>query len=551
MSKQARRSEQSSTRRAATKRKASVTSKKKTSKSTKPKPSPHSPRLGVQARKSRLKEAETRITMAVLADNPRIDEEELIEQVDEALLKLVQTNPTVRRLWRAFAPTSRAPDRKGIDLYAEFAAAFKQPEMAQLRKLILEGVEPGQRAARELAFNVLLLMAKHPEARTLRHTRTRLLETPRAQLALGEFAPAPESSLYEHAHVLANWCHPAHALRANIAMLKRLAAEHHHDIGRVACVDGTDIEANVLQRSLNDEPELRELLYGRRLRKVRAQTYSGDDHHLRKFWAGYKLMGLTDLASGLPIVWHLFPANVGERGATLELLAALFELWPDCPLEYLIGDGLYSEEIDFLHALEFKWAVHPVVPLDSNIALAMRWSETKGVPSCEHGLMKRHAHDNYYSPQRRAKEGIARGQLVPDDARIIYHCVVETCPHQYVYTRDDGRLYPYLPYDCWEGAGGKRDKAWARRVALEHRRGSIESGWANLKHAQIGGSGATKFKVSSDNLQALVIDLYASMTTAIRKAHESGDYAETRDALDEAEGRDIDAEDDALGGFAA
>jgi hypothetical protein len=194
----------------------------------------------------------------------------------------------------------------------------------------------------------------------------------------------------------------------------------------------------------------------------------------------------------------------------------------DCPLEYVVGDGRYGRDRQYLHDLEFSWGVHPVFPLPSDISPAMPHAATRGVPACRHGLMKRRNHDGYINPDRRRELGIPRNRLVPDDARIRYVCPIgdPTCPKQTVYTRDDGRLYPY---------GLETDLYFARCQAQQLGRNSIEMRFAHLKGGGVANTGQARFKMRSDRATEWLISLNFLLATAKRLAHETGGYERALD----------------------
>ena len=69
---------------------------------------------------------------------------------------------------------------------------------------------------------------------------------------------------------------------------------------------------------------------------------------------------LVDQQTGLPLIWTIAPANVEEDKVLIRnLLPNLFRLWPDCPLEIIIGDGVLDNAW-VCGELEARWSIHPM-----------------------------------------------------------------------------------------------------------------------------------------------------------------------------------------------
>ncbi|MHB8642347.1 MAG: transposase [Gaiellaceae bacterium] len=77
-----------------------------------------------------------------------------------------------------------------------------------------------------------------------------------------------------------------------------------------------------------------------------------------EFVRGYRLVALVDFATGLPLVWVLWPGRIDEARALHHLLDRLYALWPDIGVEAIVADSAWDE----------RWAaelclVHYGVPL--------------------------------------------------------------------------------------------------------------------------------------------------------------------------------------------
>jgi len=302
------------------------------------------------------------------------------------------------------------------------------------------------------------------------------------------------------------------------------AAYPNGDIGRYACVDGTDIEAHCDQhQGLNDAEEA---LINRGT-DARYLEYEGQPYRRMKWWRGYKLIVVSDMKSTLPMVWTLVPANESEYRTVRGLLDLLFEHWSECPLEFLVSDREFDREEALAADLEFRYGVHPVFPLRENISAKLPWAATDGVPHCsQHGEMKLKDRDGFFGPKGRLREGIRRGEL-PTSAKAARHrwfcqeCgVTET-----TYTKNNARLYPFLPRQ-----GDHRDIG--RRHALAARLNTAETINAVLKAwgTGLGSQRHAKWKPDRWKFDWWTGGCLASMTFR-RLAHETGAY---RQAFEEA-----------------
>lgn len=85
-----------------------------------------------------------------------------------------------------------------------------------------------------------------------------------------------------------------------------------------------------------------------------------------KKWRGYYLVTIIDQATGLPLVHILFDASIDEaRLGLTAALALLYELWPDCPAERIVGDSAWDE--DWANRLcEVEYGLRPIFRLSEN-----------------------------------------------------------------------------------------------------------------------------------------------------------------------------------------
>lgn len=137
---------------------------------------------------------------------------------------------------------------------------------------------------------------------------------------------------------------PDAAVRANVEMMKAMHAFYPESCTR-AGIDGTASKAWTKQIG-NVTPE-EERWIRRHAPNAGPRAYSRSNKDgviMSTFWRGWYLVVLTDLATGLPLVWRLMDANMKEADAISFLLHDLYKLWPECPIEVIVGDNAWDDE---------------------------------------------------------------------------------------------------------------------------------------------------------------------------------------------------------------
>lgn len=493
-------------------------------------PASYSP--GVTARSKRVREWKHLKGLELQDEAQKSGRELTVQELSAAVEKAWdefqgwRCSQAILKQFAATAPTSEAPER-AINHEVEIAACLRLPTLRWLKELMLDKTNArGFSACRSLVLAVFFRMAFACGRPEVARAREELL----AGHTLASWAhdypdPGPKSKhFYESLHkMLAS--KPADVLvHVNLELFHQLAEQQdpsgklrHPDAGKVAIVDGCLIPANVPQRSPKDE-EHRGILYGPGRERVEDVVYTDSQGRLQRFVAGYKLMSLVDLATNQAMVFCVCPADCNERQAALYLLRLLFRLWPQCPLETLVGDGLYHNDIDFLRELIFTWGVQPCFPDNSGAYRKdLEHLATKGVPECACGdLMKLKDVDPLLTAKSRAKKGIPRGQGSPTGARLRWQCPNGLCGPSYTRPFDDPRLYSYLP------RAGDHPRA-ALRSALLLRRNAVESYFARLHSLGLGGKGQRPAWAKDQEMDWLLGSGIVSLT-ARRLAHETGLY---------------------------
>lgn len=137
---------------------------------------------------------------------------------------------------------------------------------------------------------------------------------------------------------------PANAIATNVEMLKAMNALHPTSCVRLG-IDGTQAKAWCRQIGSSGLRESEEAWIRRRAPKAGSRAYgAGDGKTFTTFWRGWYLVVLTDLATGLPLIWRVIDASTKEADAIIWLLRDLYTLWPECPTEAIVGDNAWDDE---------------------------------------------------------------------------------------------------------------------------------------------------------------------------------------------------------------
>jgi hypothetical protein len=441
-----------------------------------------------------------------------------------AAAKLVAPSSVSPRIDNSTSPEVELAAVLGLQEAQDLA---KQLDQCELRR----GVKPSRGMVIAIFFRMAMAGVK---PNVLARFKELSVSHPFARWAHGNPDTKPRlEAVYPSLRRMLGEHDPELAIEANVKMLRRLAATTdasgnplHPNIGLRCIVDGCLIQADVEQRppvsGADQEAMIRP---GRDM--VKFLRYTNSEGQTTRKIHGYKLMAIIDMASTLPIVAKLFPATVDEREAALELIEWLFQLWPECPIEVLVGDALYDGSKRLAEELVFGWAIHPVFCERSDYGQLLAHRTTMGTPKCRHGHMRLRGTEGFPDPKDRGPNGRINDVITIDPgARIRWECSKRLCDNVTTHPYDDARFYTFYPRQ------GDHNRV-ALRKAIEAQRNAVESVFNSIKQLGLTGAGADRARWAGDReVEWLLLTGLMSMT-ARRLAHETGGYAEKqREAIE-------------------
>lgn len=449
-------------------------------------------------------------------------------------------------VYKRLAPTSRTPVAHKVKRWVEVRAVLSLPEVQWLKHYMLDSelAQPSAAASRRdgrpaeirYVWVMLWLLVCGRQTKDLFALHEEL-ESPGdvKRWALGDYRLPMVKSVYDAMLALTGRRDPRSVWHVNVALLRQLTSltdeggrKLHPEIAVYVYGDGKLIESDLPQRAYKGGHH-RRAINGKRRARVTFITYVNSEGEVTKAVAGYKFMCLVDLKSTLPVIGGLFPSTYDERQAVLELVAELRAIWPQAPITWFGGDALYDRSKRFVYEMEFVHGIHPVARTYNVFSEETPHYETKGVPKCSHGWMKRKKARFVYDTPWRLRHGqplsvpLNNGQVMDgpnratDRASIEWTCKQGECPAVKTRMRDDLRAYSFAPRD------GDSEMA-SFRQALLVRRGAIESVFSVLGYFGVGDKAQRRMKWGGDLEMEWVLALACLFMTGRRLAHETGLY---------------------------
>lgn len=450
---------------------------------------PTDPRsAGMTKRTSRTLFAYERFKSQVRWDHPDWDEAQVAAEVDRLMQEFERQHPGVVKQYDLLAPTCIAPRRDHVIRKVEIAAMRQVDEVREL-EAELDNTPGMRQGATQLPIAVLeqaIFGRGIPEIKPTVQDflgSDGLLDWAFDHPADGATTLTP-AGVGKNLHKILDENDPEILVRLNLSVIKRLASRRGNDrMGRYCVIDGTSIEANVLQvAGYSPEEE----------KRLSRKTEAGFVEHShvggrKKWWRGYTLLTITDMKSTLPLVWLLVPAQP-KVDSVREIIELLFKHWPECPIKYLVGDSEFDVRAinEFLLA---EYGIEGVFAQRNNLGAHIHAHYVGGNPICRcNGTPMELTHrEGFAQLFNRGPGGTPRGQRVSlKPARLRWRCsdcedTTTTYPHRHP------RVFTYLPR-----AG---ENKWAHlRRAMMFRRNCVESIYSQLKGLGIGLRGNAKVK---------------------------------------------------------
>ncbi len=245
-------------------------------------------------------------------------------------------------------------------------------------------------------------------------------------------------------------------------------------------------------RSPEKEAKIRE-----RAPNASLRTIDGKNGSVIRSVNGYGLVVLSDLATGIPVVWGLFPAGEGSTDYTslMTLLENLFAVDEDFPVKQIVADKAWSTEA-CVRDCAIRYGIHLITRLSTptekrNLrqitALAnetIASYDGYGHVYCrQHGELMQRDGSDFLGREKREKLGLKPGDEAPrvdSNFRLRFRCPVGggTCDERPSLPMSiDWRCFSYYPHTI--EAGAKRLQA--ERLAMYARRNTCEAIFGALK----------------------------------------------------------------------
>lgn len=505
----------------------------------------------------RANDAVEELTEEILGQKPDLGRSKAKEKAEELVRQGQARNRHFTKVFLRTTPSIRAKPKKMVSRPAEVRAITSHPKIAWLMRHLADSSH-GRRAARGLIVAALFKMAQFGRPDFF-NTLERLEGDRRYLWAFGGNldAPASLSARYSSLNSIVKRKKPGAAIHVNLDLIDEVLAMKDPKTGKArfpdafkrCAIDGSLIEADVPQnppsgKSRRDrkEEERRIVGLGRPMAQYvwhsrRSGSAPAKGPYVKdvatKSCFGYKLVAIVCMDTGIPVIWTLMPATGDERVAMRELLAALYRLRPEFPMEYIVGDGLYPLGDEALAGPYENYGIHPVFPTVSGRSPDNEWNATDGVPRCKHGLMEFHKEGEIWGAAKRRREGVKPGSPPPagkgKNPRLRWRCPVKNegalkCPEVATYLKEDWHLNTYLPHT------GTSERNALRQVLLA-RRNTVECLFSQLKHLGVASKWPNRTRWGKDDGMRWLVSLALLQITAKRLVHLTGAY---QDSLDQA-----------------
>jgi hypothetical protein len=316
-------------------------------------------------------------------------------------------------------------------------------------------------------------------------------------------------------------------------------------VAKALVLDASFVEAHTDQRQPVRDAPGESVNRGGHAREIQAKfakaaglVITDENDEIRKSGVGWKWLKLICPVTNRVVIAMLIPP-VGtdlERYGLFILLDRLYELWPDCPVEWILGDSLFGGDLRFI---ELLWRRYGLTMVTEPPANQVAPADSRGIPT-EEGtprcicpnkdrLMIPYSWDGkkYSAPDRRGDDGreIAPGVPAPvSEFRIRWRCPdakridgkkwVGGCGLVNTYSSSHWGFVSALPH-----AG--EHKTVKLRTALLNARNRVECAFSLMK-AGVGNGGTQRAAWAKTREMEWMLGLASLWPLLVKVAHTPG-----------------------------
>ncbi|MFY9488747.1 MAG: hypothetical protein WAP35_08655 [Solirubrobacterales bacterium] len=458
--------------------------------------------VGITKRSKRLLMARQRFTNQVKFDHPEWSDQQVRNEVNEMLKEWESMAPGIVKQYELLEPTCVAPRRDRVDSRVE-VAAMRGTQQIQNLEAHLRSTPSVKDGAVRTAIAVLehsifsSLVPEIKESREAFFGSDALIDWAYGDPTIGSTITSA-AGIGNAVHALLDdpQNDPKMLVQLNLEVIQELA-KNHERIGRYCLIDGTAIPSFTRQvGTCSDEEELL-INRGTSSTFIKHEQKGGTV----KKWRGYEMLTITDMKSTLPLAWILISAQP-TAFEVQQVMDLLFDMWPECPMKYLVGDSEFDSN-EIMQMLHEDYGVIGVFDLRDQMRAGIAAITDVGQPKCvrcKKPMKLTHREKFWTIDDRLAANKPRRERISLKNARLRWECE-HGCLHPTKSTpkkpvplklqtrpRDYWRVFTMLPH-----AGNSK---WAHlRSALMYRRNSIKAVFSALKREKIGliGSGKSRW----------------------------------------------------------
>jgi hypothetical protein len=302
--------------------------------------------------------------------------------------------------------------------------------------------------------------------------------------------------------------------------------------GKHLSIDGMLVKAWVRQvgkRSEEVEAEIR-----KRAPNATSKFMGNGNGGLGRFARGYLLVVVSDLATGVPVAWRLFPAGKGysDYAALMSLINDIFEHDPDFPVETIVADMAWNKR-KMVRDCALRYGIHLLSDLSKssrrrklinlNKFDSERIAGFDGLGQCycrQHGVLMDRVGSDFVGREKRKQLGLKPGEVCNGTFRLRFKCPVGggICDKRADMPMSrDWNGFSYYPHTIEAG----REDLHAFRLAMYARRNTSEAIFGALKLGhKLGLESADRTHTANEETVETLLSLGLLLRTAFVTANE-------------------------------